>query len=205
MKSIDLLVTWMSEVETDPDLRDCITDYARGRGGLSMSEICRNLDRRFQLMARDQDEIGWRRFMEGMICQRMRTIQTEFSVIEGSKVTPDQWASGVVIKLLETTHGQWLYRCIQVHDKVQGTIVTQRKEELQREIEEQQDRGFDGLLEEDQFLGEVNLEDLETSSGERQEYWLVAVRAAREAGLLRGVPQQTTGRTTTARDGHFIN
>jgi hypothetical protein len=205
MKSIDLLAAWMTEVETDPDLRDCITDYARGRGGLSMSEICRNLDRRFQLMARDQDEIGWRRFMEGMICQRMRTIQTEFSVIEGSKVTPDQWASGVVIKLLETTHGQWLYRCIQVHDKVQGTIATQRKEELQREIEEQQDRGFDGLLEEDQFLGEVNLEDLETSSGERQEYWLVAMRAAREAGLLRGVSHQTSGRTTTTRDGHFIN
>ena len=54
-----------------------------------------------------------------------------------------------------------------------------RKEELQREIEEEQDRGYNGLLEEDQFLAEVNLDDLEESSGERQEYWLVAIRAAR--------------------------
>ena len=90
----------------------------------------------------------------------------------------------MVIKLLEATHGQWLYRCIQVHDRVQGTLATQRKEELQREIEDQQEQGFDGLLEEDQYLEEVKLEDLENTSGEQQEYWLVAMRAAREAGLL---------------------
>jgi len=97
-----------------------------------------------------------------------------------------------------------LYRCVQVHDKVQGTIVTQRKEELQQEIEEQQERGFDGLLEEDQFLGEVNLDDLESSSGERQEYWLVAVHVAREARLLRDGVHQTTGRITDAQDGQLI-
>ena len=143
--------------------------------------------------------------MEGMICQQMRAIQEEYTVTDGSQVTPDQWTAGVVIKLLETTHCQWLYRCIQIHDKVQGTLVTQRKEELKRKIEEQMDQGFDGLLEEDQFWGEVNLEDLENTSGERQEYWLVAVRAAREARLLWGVSHQNMGRTTTTRDGHISN
>ena len=87
---------------------------------------------------------------------------------------------------------------------MQGTTATQRKEDLQREIEEQQDQGFDGLLEEDQFLREVNLEDLESTSGDRQEYWLVAVRAAREAGLLRGTTHQNNGRSQTAGDEHFI-
>jgi hypothetical protein len=67
-------------------------------------------------------------------------------VIEGSRVTPEQWTTGVVVKLLEATYGQWLYQCIQVHDRIQGTRVTQCKEELQREIEAQQDQGFDGLL-----------------------------------------------------------
>jgi hypothetical protein len=59
-----------------------------------------------------------------------------------------------------------MYHCVQVHDKVQGTLATQHKEELQREIEAQQDQGFGNLLEEDQFLAEVNLEDLENTSGE---------------------------------------
>jgi hypothetical protein len=31
---------------------------------------------------------------------------------------------------------------------------------------------------------EVNLKDLETTSGEQEEYWLVAIRAAREAAML---------------------
>jgi hypothetical protein len=35
-----------------------------------------------------------------------------------------------------------------------------RKEELQKEIEAQQEMGYQGLLDEDQYLAEVNLEDL---------------------------------------------
>ncbi len=140
--------------------------------------------------------------MEGMVCQRLREIQATYTSIKGSCVTPEQWATGVVIKLLEATHSQWLYRCVQVHDRVQGTLATQWKEELQREIEDQQEQGFDGLLEEDQYFEEVNLEDLENTSGEQQEYWLVAMRVAREAGLLRG-GTQNRGRTTAARDGHL--
>jgi hypothetical protein len=89
-----------------------------------------------------------------------------YTSIEGSGVTPEQWTTGVLMKLLEATHGQWLYCCVQVHDRVQGTLATQREEELQREIEDQQEQGFDGLLEEDQYLEEVKLEDLENTSGE---------------------------------------
>ena len=33
----------------------------------------------------------------------------------------------LVIKLLETTQGQWLYRCVQTHDIISGTIATARK------------------------------------------------------------------------------
>ncbi len=74
-----------------------------------------------------------------------------------------------------------------MHDKTSGTLRTQRKEELQKEIDRQLEAGMDDLLEEDQYLAEVNMEDLETSSGERQEYWLMAIRAAREASRLRGL------------------
>jgi hypothetical protein len=155
-------------------------------------------------MATDQDEIGWRRFMEGMVTKDLREIQTTYSAIEGSNVSPKQWTIGVIIKLLETTHGQWLYRCIQVHNRAQGTQATLRKEELQKEIEAQQDLGYDGLLEEDQYLAEVNLDDLESSSGERQEYWLVAICAVREACLLRGGLQPQECRNRSSRDGHII-
>ena len=169
-----------------------------------MSNICQDRDPRFQRMARDQDEIGWRRFMEGMVPKGLQEIQSTYSAIEGSNISPEQWTVGVIIKLMETTHCQWLYWCIQVHDKAQGTQATLRKEELQKEIETQQDLGYEGLLEEDQYIAEVNLEDLETSSGERQEYWLVAIRAVQEACLLRGGLQSQERGNRSAQDGHDI-
>jgi hypothetical protein len=149
-----------------------------------MLDICQGMDARYCRMAQDQDEIGWRRFMEGMVCRGLREIQETYSVIKGSIVSPEQWTMGLVTRLLEATDVQWLYPCVQIHDRVKGTQATQCKEELQQEIEAQQEQGYEGLLEEDQYLAEVNLDNLKSSSGERQEYWLVAIRAAREAELL---------------------
>jgi hypothetical protein len=184
LRSIDILATWLAEVDTDSALRDCIVEYAKGRGSLRMSDICHGMDARYCRMAQDQDEIGWRRFMEGMVCRGLREIQETYSVIKGSNVSLEQWTTGLVTRLLEATQGQWLYCCVKINDRVKGTQATQCKEELQQEIEAQQEQGYEGLLEEDQYLMEVNLDNLEGSSGERQEYWLVMMRAMREAGLL---------------------
>ena len=117
-------------------------------------------------------------------------LQQDFAVVHGSKFSMDKWATGLITRLLEVTHGQWLYRNFQVHDTISGELATKKKEEIQMEIEEQQDLGEDGLLQEDQFLMEINLEDLESTSGERQEYWLLAIRAARVAAELRRNGQQ---------------
>ena len=48
------------------------------------------------------------------------------------------------------------------------------------EVEHQQELGGDGLREEDQWLLEVNLEDLEHNNGEREAYWVLAIETARE-------------------------
>jgi hypothetical protein len=149
-----------------------------------MTKICYDKARHYQLMAADQDKIGWQHFMEGMVCRRAQDIQTIYSTAEGSSIPPLQWSEGLVIKLLEATHGQWLYRCEQINDKVTGSCITACKEEILQEIERQLELGTEDLLDEDQYLAEINLDDLESSSGERQEYWLLAIRAAREAGLL---------------------
>ncbi len=69
-------------------------------------------------------------------------------------------------------------RIIQIHDMVVGMQATLRKELIQLEIEEQMERGKEGLLEADHWMMEVNLGDMETTSGEQEEYWLLAIRAA---------------------------
>jgi hypothetical protein len=79
---------------------------------------------------------------EGMICSGMRRIQANFAETVVSNLAISRWASGLIIKLLEATHGQWLYRCVQTHDSVSGTLVMMRKEQLQIEIERQKDMGI---------------------------------------------------------------
>ncbi len=94
------------------------------------------------------------------------------------------WASELSIKLLEVTHGQWLYRNVIIHDKNCGTIRSQQKEEILQEIGAQLARE-DELSEEDQYLLEINVGDISTGSGEAQEYWMLAIQAARRAKQLR--------------------
>jgi hypothetical protein len=42
------------------------------------------------------------------------------------------------------------------------------------------------LLEEDQWMLEVNMRNLENTLGEQEEYWLLAIKAARVAASLAG-------------------
>ncbi len=85
---------------------------------------------------------------------------------------------------MEATHGQWLYRNVQIHDEVAGTQATLQKKANQNEIKEQMETGGYGLLEEDQWMMEVNLGDMENTSGEQEQYWLLAIKAAWEAARL---------------------
>ncbi len=154
-----------------------------------MKEICTENDYndRYKNMARLQDSIGWRRFMEGMVCKEIRTIQSAYSSVTRLRCNTEKWGQDLVTRLLEVTHGQWLYRNVQVHDRISGTLATQQKEELQMEIECQQELGEEGLLEEDCYLAECNLGDLEETSGILETYWLLSIQATREAGRLEGV------------------
>ena len=109
----------------------------------------------------------------------------------------------MVVKLLETTHGQWLCRNVQVHDTVSGWKAAERKENLQREIEGQIEMGEDGLEDQERYLLDINLEDLETSSGENQYNWLVAICAAREDRELKGQQENTSSRKRGRKRRHM--
>ncbi len=63
---------------------------------------------------------------------------------------------------------------------------------IQREIEEQMELGAAGLLEDDHWMMEVNLGDMETTLGEQKEYWPVAIKAARGAAMLARHRNQTS-------------
>ena len=158
-----------------------------------MQEICSSRPDGFRRMAAAQDTIGWRRFMEGMVAHKLIDIQRDFLSIKGMTWKLDKWAAGLTVRLLEVTHGQWLYRNVVVHDAVAGSLASIRKDEIQAQIDSQLLRGGEGLLEEDAFLMEVNLGELSGSTGQQHEYWLLAIKAARIAGQLAQGVQPTDG------------
>ena len=107
-----------------------------------MENIFWGESRQFWKLGRSMDKMGWRRFMEGMISTKVVTIQKEFVVIGGCKISPENWAKGLVVKLFEATYGQWLYRNVVVHDLVGGLEAMERKQDLQIEIERQIELGW---------------------------------------------------------------
>ncbi len=49
------------------------------------------------------------------------------------------------------------------------------KEELMKEIAHQLEMGAEGLAEDDRYLLECNFEELATTNGKQQEYWILAI------------------------------
>ena len=143
--------------------------------------------------------------MEGIISRKVVAIQKEFAEAGGCNLSPDNWAKELVIKLLEATHGQWLYRSVVVHDVVGGSEAVKRKQELQNKIERQIELGGEGLDEQDKYLLEINLEDLEDSSGEDQYYWLLAIQAAREDRALKTREEQSRRRNRCDEERRVAN
>jgi hypothetical protein len=111
-----------------------------------MASAVQNAPPQFQALGHSQDIIKWRRFLQGMISKELVALQQHFYAVNSSQMTLDRWSSGLITRLLEITHGQWLYQNFIVHDPVSGTIATAKKEELLLEIERQWDLGDAGLL-----------------------------------------------------------
>jgi hypothetical protein len=183
------LERWLDEAVTDPDLTDSIVEYVWRQGTITMEEAISDAPPRFRHMAVSQDMIGWRRFLERMISMEITNIQRQYIAANGLRMSLDKWCTGLITQLLEITHGQWLYQNYIVHDPVSGTIAMAKKEELLLEIECQRDLGNTDLLEEDKYLAEVNLEEMATSLGERQHYWLLAIQTAWNHYTLRAQPE----------------
>ncbi len=118
-----------------------------------------------------------------MISVHVAVIQRDYWRLIGWRGSVVTWTRTLITKLMECTHGQWLYRNVMVHDRWCRVANALRKEQLLLEIEGQLENG-DDLLPEDQYLMEVNLGDIDQSSGDGHEYWLLAVKAARVAKSL---------------------
>jgi hypothetical protein len=70
-------------------------------------------------------------------------------------------------------------------------VATRGEEQLHQDIAKKIEQGGEGLAEEDRWMLEVNLGDLEQSSGVKEGYWLLAIQMTRERYQIRNTMETT--------------
>jgi hypothetical protein len=95
--TIEFVEEWLEEVDTDPMVVTCVMEYARGCSYIKMQDICHRMGSQYQVMAKDQDMIGWRRFMKGMLSWCLVGLQANHYALTGEGLQPLPWASQLVI------------------------------------------------------------------------------------------------------------
>jgi hypothetical protein len=127
------------------------------------------------------DKLGWDNFLEG----RIASIWVEHRVdnIRARKLKRGggKWARGLMSKLLQITHQQWMYRNATVHLKIKdGCTVVQHQRALD-EIEMCLDTDPEELLREHSHLLFTNFKNLATGPIKDKRQWVAEFEAARSA------------------------
>ncbi len=121
-----------------------------------------------------------------MLSKQMAAVQSIYLLQHHYSRPVSIWLSGLITQLLHVAHCQWIYRCVLV-------LVSAHKDKLMKDIAYQLELGAEGLAEDNRFLLECNFDKLTTTNGEQQEYWILTIKAAREAcrlhAMARGMSQ----------------
>jgi hypothetical protein len=168
---------WMDGTSTHPDVKLLLLRYLCGCGSITCVECFKNLNLPpiFREYAISQDVTGWDKFVMGMISNKLLAIQSTHLHTTGELYCATWWIAGLITQLLQVAHTQWIYRCVLVHDCTMGVLILAHKANLLKEIEHQLALGPEGLAEEDRLLLECNFDDLSSTTGERQGYWLLGI------------------------------
>lgn len=190
---------WMgSRDNTYSEIAYWVPKYILCRGTRKFSELGAMSPRMRQLAA-SQDRIGWRNFMEGRVSKHFYSIQQLHLTVGESYLSGDDWMKHFITRLLHITHSQWIYRNFSLHDRRQGYLRRLERMEVLKEIERLADTNPDEVPEESKFLLEFDFDRLYRSKLEDQQYWVIAVKAARKAGMRRAAQGRSARRISQLR------
>ena len=105
--------------KTDSELVFWIPKYILMRGIKRLSEM-EHMSQNMISLARSQDVIGWRNFIEGRVSREFLDIQNLHLGSGCHKINGEQWVRQFIIKILRITHNQWIFRKFTLYDKQKG-------------------------------------------------------------------------------------
>ncbi len=181
-EEVDDLEDWMvKNNKTDPELRYWLSKYLHFRGERTMRSLG-SMSRAVSEVAEDIDMIGWTDLFHGRIPLSLTKFQQAYCASFNSRMTGTDWAKALVTKLLNISHGQWMYRNFSLHNKTKGHLRLTKQAEVLSEIATLATSRPEDIPPESRFLLEVEVITLDKQSLARQEYWISAMKAALKAG-----------------------
>ena len=142
------------------------------------------MSRRMRAIALGQDKIGWLHFLEGKITGHFKCLQQLHLRSTPCRINADDWCKQFIARLIKISHTQWVFRNLTLHDAHFGHLAMLRRAELARELEGLQALDPRDVPPESAFLLDFDPADLAESDISKQEQWILAMQAARKAGMM---------------------
>jgi hypothetical protein len=142
-------------------------------------------------LAACQDNIGW------------TTIQSRHLRRINARINGQDRVKLFITKWIKISHTQWIFRNLTLHNKNIGHLTQLKQDELADELEHLHSLDPADVPKESQFLLDFDIDDLAEGDIFRQEQWILAMRAARRAGMrARGRSRRWSTRPRRLRRRH---
>ena len=99
-----------------------------------------------------------------------------------TRMNGSDWMKHFVSHLLHISHSQWLYRNFTLRETTRGYLRLKERQNILIKIDKLLDVNPNNIPPESRFLLEMDFDGLYRSSFEKQSYWVVAMKAAYQAG-----------------------
>jgi hypothetical protein len=175
------LEAWMTEMDTDPAIMECILLSLETHDPTQSFAAFGN-PRTLQA-AQAQDQIRWLHTMEGKLSAKWQQVHAAHYRSIDSRRSPKKWAAGLITNLLMVTHSQWLHRCAVLHARDAQGLKLKEGQELQADIQEQFLLGLDGLQARDHHYITRDKACVFALPPDNKKAWLSSVKIARQTYL----------------------
>jgi hypothetical protein len=200
--SVNELRKWMDSEQTDGELTSLICRYVNHHGESTMVSLLSSTQSKYKAAAILHDTLGWSNFMEGRIS--VMWVDHRKNDIQGRKLRRgwDSWARGLMRRLLQMTHQQWMYRNATVHLKIKHGCTAVEHRRLLDEINLCLDIDPEDLLHEHKQLLFTNFKNLAKGPVKDKREWLAEFHAARSLARHVGRGTRVTLRTRYTQAKH---
>ncbi len=204
----DNLAKWLATHHAHPSLLYWIPRYIKLRGSKTLGDFRSKLTHEMALVARSQDLIPWKSFLEGKVSKELLRLQYSALVGSASRLTMRDWTKQFISQLLHISHAQWVFRNVSLHDRSVGYLQKLQRRKVLLEIDRLSQLSPSELPDDSKYLLEMDFSTPQNSSLIEQSYWILAMKAAicagrrvrrRRSATTQRLPAPRQRRTTSTR------